>query len=66
MNLPFQAKWMCKEKWMHVGALRQNIFLFSLINVGQFDQLSALNNPNQNEQVLHSISKLSTLFWEIT
>ena len=31
MNLPFQDKWMCKEKWMHAGTLRQNIFLFSLM-----------------------------------
>ena len=30
MNLPFQYKWTRKEKWMHAGALRQNIFLFSL------------------------------------
>ena len=30
MNLPFQDKQMCKEKWMRAGALRQNFFFFCL------------------------------------
>ena len=40
MNLPFQDKQMRKEKLMHAGALKQNIFiLFSLLKKNTFYEI---------------------------